>query len=459
MILKITSKYWIPRIPRGIRLYFKLMATGGTKPYTWSFVSGNLPTGVNVSPAGIVSGFVSQIGTFKFKVQLKDRTNKKIIKEFGIVIYENTKMAHMCGYGNEGQLSNYISGVGSKLITLRGVLNNVNQIALGYVNAAAIKNDGTLWTWGSNSAGQLGNGNRRSRSSPVQTIALGNNWKQISCGLDFMAAIKNDGSLWTWGSNTVGQLGNNRSASKNGGLYEESRPFPIQTVCKTFDWKQVSCGWELAAAIKNNGTLWVWGSNFFGGLGNNKYTTSIIPNDKSSPIQTIAGGTNWKQVSCGFHFNAAIKTDGSLWLWGRNYNGQLGDNTTIDRSSPVQTIAGGKNWKYVSTGNEHTAAIKNDGSLWCWGKNNHGQLGDNTTVNKSSPVQTISFGAKWKEVSCGYYHTFGIKENYTLWGWGKNSEGQLGLGKLPNQSIPTIVGANWQKISCFGYASGAIKKD
>lgn len=459
MALKITNKYWIPRIPKGIKLYFKFNAVEGTKPYTWSFVSGTLPTGVSLSPQGILSGFVNQIGTFKFKLQVKDNKNKKNIKEFGFVIYENTHMAYMCGLGNEGQLSNYISGVGVKQTSLKGVLNNVKQMSLGYVNTAAIKNDGTLWTWGYNTSGQLGNGERKSRSSPVQTIALGNNWKQISCGLYFMAAIKNNGSLWTWGSNTAGQLGNNRSASKNGGIYEESKPFPIQTVCKTFDWKQVSCGWELIAAIKNNGTLWTWGSNFFGGLGNNKYTTSVVPNDKSSPIQTIAGGTNWKQVSCGFHFSAAIKTDGTLWLWGRNYSGQLGDNTTIDRSSPVQTIAGGTDWKYVSTGNWHTAAIKNDGSIWCWGHNEHGELGDNTNVDKSSPVQTISFGAKWKEVSCGYHHTVGIKENNTLWGWGRNSEGQLGLGNLPNQSIPTFISANWEKLSCFGYGTGAIKKE
>ena len=157
------------------------------------------------------------------------------------------------------------------------------------------------------------------------------------------------------------------------------------------------------AAIKTDGTLWSWGLNSSGQLGDNTRT------NKSSPVQTIAGGTNWKQVASGGQYHtAAIKTDGTLWLWGNNGNGRLGDNTTTNKSSPVQTIAGGTNWKQVAGGRYHTAAIKTDGTLWLWGFNSSGQLGGNTTIDKSSPVQTIAAGTNWKQVASGAYHTAAI---------------------------------------------------
>jgi alpha-tubulin suppressor-like RCC1 family protein len=158
--------------------------------------------------------------------------------------------------------------------------------------------------------------------------------------------------------------------------------------------------------IFSEGGLWNWGRNNYGQLGDS--TTA----SKSSPIQTIAGGTNWKQVTCGYMHTAAIKTDGTLWTWGYNYYGRLGDSTISHRSSPIQTIAGGTNWKQVSGGYFHTAAIKTDGTLWNWGDNYYGQLGDSDRATpKSSPVQTIAGGTNWKQVACGYQHTAAIQDD------------------------------------------------
>ena len=150
--------------------------------------------------------------------------------------------------------------------------------------------------------------------------------------------------------------------------------------------------------------MWVWGENDFGQLGDN---TRI---DRSSPVQTIAGGTVWSKVSCncGGSNTAAIKLNGTLWTWGRNDYGQLGDNTRISKSSPVQTIAGGTNWSSVGCGQGHVVAIKTDGTLWTWGFNNYGQLGDGTSINKSSPVQTIIGGFNWNEIDTGYFNTAAI---------------------------------------------------
>jgi len=160
-------------------------------------------------------------------------------------------------------------------------------------------------------------------------------------------------------------------------------------------------------ALFSQGGLWLWGSNAFGQLGDNTIT------HRSSPIQTIAGGTNWKQVSTGSH-TAAIKTDGTLWSWGHGLNGTMGNNANTSRSSPVQTISGGTNWKEVSAKNGITAAIKTDGTLWVWGINNSGQLGDETVVFKSSPVQTIAGGTNWKQVSGGPLgsHLGAIKDDF-----------------------------------------------
>jgi alpha-tubulin suppressor-like RCC1 family protein len=132
--------------------------------------------------------------------------------------------------------------------------------------------------------------------------------------------------------------------------------------------------------------------------------------DKSSPVQTISQGTNWKQVASGGRNVGAIKTDGTLWVWGFNNSGQLGINSTIDQSSPVQTVTTGTNWKQVGLGCCHSAAIKTDGTLWLWGTGTNGILGNNSTLDRSSPVQTVTTGTDWKQVSLGNAHSAAIRE-------------------------------------------------
>jgi alpha-tubulin suppressor-like RCC1 family protein len=305
-----------------------------------------------------------------------------------------------------------------------------------------------LMTWGSNGSGKLGDNTTTNRSSPVQTIAYGANWKQVSVSNNYSAAIKTDGTLWCWGFNYYGQIGDNTVTSRSS---------PVQTVVFGTNWKQVACGPNHTAAIKTDGTLWTWGENYgFGKLGDNTATK------RSSPVQTVAGGSNWKQVSATYGNTAAIKTDGTLWLWGQGVNGQLGDNFTSARSSPVQTVTFGTNWNQVSCGPSSTAAIKKDGTLWCWGNNNNGQLGDNTVVSKSSPVQTVVFGTNWKQVSCGPSSIAAIKTDGTLWSWGRGIYGELGDNTAVNKSSPVqtiAIGTNWKQISCGSLSIAAIKTD
>ena len=234
--------------------------------------------------------------------------------------------------------------------------------------------------------------------TPVTTFAGGANWKQVASGRNFTAAIKTDGTLWTWGEGFAGNLGDNTGTS---------RETPVTTFAGGTNWKQVACGFRHTAAIKTDGTLWTWGVNNTGQLGDNTTT------QRNTPVTTFAGGANWKQVSTALSpsgaYTAAIKTDGTLWTWGRNNNGQLGDNTTTNRSIPVTTFTGGTNWKQVACGTRHTAAIKTDGTLWTWGHNNNGQIGDNTSGNnKTTPVTTFAGGTNWKQVAGGDTHTSAV---------------------------------------------------
>jgi alpha-tubulin suppressor-like RCC1 family protein len=355
------------------------------------------------------------------------------------------------GYGQLGD--NTITSRSSPIQTISTGANwkQVSGSSLQSNHSACIKTDGTLWTWGNNNSGCLGTNNTLSRSSPVQTISGGTNWKQVSSSAGnfsvqpMTAAIKTDGTLWVWGNGAYGRLGNNATTDRSS---------PVQTISAGTNWKEVSCGMNHTAAIKTDGTLWTWGSNSNGQLGDGGI------NSRSSPIQTIAGGTNWRGVACGLTSTAAVKTDGTLWLWGQNSDGQLGDNTTVSRTSPVQTISTGTNWKQVACGQNHTAAIKTDGSLWLWGGNANGHLGDNTTVRKSSPVQTVSGGTNWKKVSCGQNSTACIKTDGTLWLWGGGALGRLGTNDLINRSSPVQTvsgGTNWVQVVLVGLTSAAIR--
>ena len=302
-----------------------------------------------------------------------------------------------------------------------------------------------LWSWGNNSSGQLGLGNTTNRSSPVQIGAL-TTWLNISAGYHGLST-KTDGTMWSWGNNAYGQLG----LGNSGGGTNRSSPVQIGALTT---WLNVSAGRYHSMVITTDGYLWAWGNNGYGRLGLGNTT------QQSSPIQ-VGSLTNWSSVSAGSGSHSmAIKTDGTMWAWGRAYGGALGLGDDTPRSSPVQ-IGALTTWLRVSAGGYHNLAVKTDGTMWSWGGNSYGHLGLGDTTNRFSPVQVGAL-TTWLNIAAGSNHCVAIKTDGTMWSWGDNSNtgaGRLGLGDQERRSSPTQIGAltNWLKISAGRYHNLAIK--
>ncbi len=317
--------------------------------------------------------------------------------------------------------------------------NDWAVISSGYTHTLAIKSNGTLWAWGDNGSGRLGDGTTIDKLSPVQ-IGTATNWSSVSAGDSHTLAIKNDGTLWAWGNNGNGRLGDGTTID---------RLSPVQIGTAT-NWSSVSAGESHTLAIKNDGTLWAWGYNYYGQLGDGTQSQKV------SPVQ-IGTDSNWVSISAGSSFTLAIKNDGTLWAWGKNNRGQLGDSTTINKNIPVQ-IGTDNNWILISCGDEHTLAIKNNGALWAWGRNYYGQLGDGTRTQRTSPVQ-IGNETNWVWVDAGSWHSLAIKNNGAFWAWGANDYGEIGDSTTTDRLNPIQIGTetNWATVFGGGYHTCALQ--
>jgi alpha-tubulin suppressor-like RCC1 family protein len=382
-----------------------------------------------------------------FTDQGSDLGTKYVTKEYISTFYPNLvpgmkqPTLYAWGLNNNGQLGDGTTIGKSSPVTVLGtgaVWVQVTARSNASYTIAGIKSDGTLWTWGQNATyGGLGDGTTINRSSPVTTAGGGTTWKQVVTFIYGTAAIKTDGTLWTCGYNLNGQIGDGTAINRSS---------PVTTAGGGTTWSQIS-GSNSLAAIKTDGTLWTWGLNVYGNLGDG------TSNNRSSPFTVAGGGTTWSQVSVGYNSSAAIKTDGTLWTWGQNDFGSLGDGTTSNRASPATTAGGGTNWRQIS-GGQTPAAIKTDGTLWTWGYNVWGQIGDGTLTNRSSPVTTIGGGTNWRQVDTSYTFSAAVKTNGTFWVWGLNNSGQLGDGTTISRLSPVTTvagGTNWKSVAA-GYS-------
>ena len=343
------------------------------------------------------------------------------------------------GYGGSGELG-YTDGTG--IPTQVGFDTDWKSVSAGSYRGggytAAIKTSGTLWTWGENSAGQLGLGDKVNRGIPTQ-VGIDTHWTAVACsdGVgnngrvlqgepytldDHTLALEDDGTLWTWGANDHGQLG----------LGDQTdRLAPVQVGTDT-DWAAIASGDDFSAALKTDGRLYTWGRDQFGQLGHGG-----TPSDSSMELTPARVGTTelFKAFACGSGrdscFMLAVRTDGTLWGWGNNYAGELGLGlSAFDVFSTPQLISPATDWKSVlcggSYGDNFGLALKESGQLWAWGGNFRGQLGNSDYVSLYSP-KAAAVGHVWSSAAAGS-SAFGIDTDGRLWAWGDNEYGGLGLG-------------------------------
>ena len=335
------------------------------------------------------------------------------------------------GHNGRGQLGN---GSAEQSAAPVKVLDSVASVTCGRYETAAIQTDGSLWTWGltqNRSLGQSpGNVLNESLGSMNQTLPFRvmEDVAAVACGWWHTAAVRTDGSLWLWGDNRAGQLGNGIVGDQpSGHSWTDSvagrpntEPEP-ETLFHVMDGvAAVACGETHTAALKRDGTLWTWGSNFWGQLG-----SPAIPmrEDCPTPTQVL---DRVVAVSCGDNCTAAVRADGTLWMWGSI------PAEPQEQPTPVKVLDG---VAAVSCGSHHVAAIGTDGSLWMWGDNRYGQIGAGTEQEEyADPVKVLDGVIA---VSCGQYHTAAVTGDGVLHTWGTNISGQLGNGGGGNASYQT----------------------
>ena len=323
------------------------------------------------------------------------------------------------------------------------------------IHSMGIRQDDTLWAWGANTNGRLGDGTTTQRDAPVQ-IQAGTTWAHVAAGSSHTVGIRTDGTLWAWGLQTDGRLGNGQTVAGN-----VLSPIQIQEGTR---WIYATAGLQHTVGIREDGTLWAWGANVDGQLG-----IGLDTEPQATPIRV--GTTQedldrrWASVSASGRANRTmgIQDDGTLWGWGSNMNGQIGDGTTAARNTPVPvglTEQQTWTWATVSAGTTHTVGVRQDGTLWAWGNGANGRLGDGTTFTRHTPSQVGTAAQRadpnwlWTSAGACETHSAGIRTDGNVWAWGLNSGGKTGLGLTAGSTIsPTPV--DWTPITGTAAITGA----
>jgi alpha-tubulin suppressor-like RCC1 family protein len=330
------------------------------------------------------------------------------------------------GRNTDGQLGDGTSLDRSAPSASTGLSQRVVQVVGGYSHSCARAGDGSLWCWGNNRKGQVGDGTTATpKLTAVQVTALGNAVDDVSTGFLHTCARKNDGTLWCWGCTDSAQLGDGVVDS------DVSVTLPKAVTALGADVAEVEVGGRHSCARKTDGSLWCWGSNEFGQTGNGKTGSS-----QTAPAQVTALANATAAVAAGDQHTCALKNDGTLWCWGRNVEGQLGDRSNTDRSDPVQITSLGAEVAEVAAGSWHTCARKIDGTLWCWGSNLIGELGIGSTADRNAPVEVAALAQQVRSVACGERHSCAVKSDGSVWCWGSALYGQLGTGNTDDSMVP-----------------------
>ena len=361
------------------------------------------------------------------------------------IVYNNS--AWSWGYNDQGQLGDGTTVNKSSPVSVVGGFTDWCQISAGFCRTSlGVRENSTAWSWGSNDNGQLGINSTVNKSSPVSVIGDFTDWCQISAGRLHSLGVRTNGTAWGWGNNSWGRLGDGTTTGRSS---------PVSVVGGFTNWCQVSAGTEHSLAVRTNGTAYAWGLGSLGQLGDD---TTV---SKLSPVSVVGGFTDWCQVSAGEDFSLGVRTNGTVWAWGDATLGKLGSGYVTSRSSPVSVVGGFTDWCQVAAGNNFSAAVRTTGTAWAWGLNSYGRLGDNTTVNKSSPVSVVGGFTDWCQIGAGKDHSLALRTNGTAWSWGQTKYwGQLGTNStVPRSSPVSVIGGftDWCQISAGYRKSLAIR--
>jgi alpha-tubulin suppressor-like RCC1 family protein len=324
------------------------------------------------------------------------------------------------GYNGYGQLGDGTSTDRSMPSPIPQ-LSDLSAIAGGKNHTIALKSDGTVWAWGYNGYGQLGDGTKSTKTTPVKVETI-DDVIAIAGGVSHTVALKSDGTVWAWGANGEGQLGDGTTTNR----------LTPTAVLQLSGILAIAAGDYHTVALKSDGTVWAWGYNRYGQLGNGTTDTKDVPTQVWSGLNGITA------VTAGENYTIALKSNGTVWAWGYNRYGQLGNGTQKTSSVPIP-VPGLSGFSGIAAGESHAVALKSDGTVWTWGYNGSGQLGDGAQTGYSLVPILVPGLSGLSGIAAGKNHTIALKSDGTVWAWGYNRNGQLGNGTADTKAVATQV--------------------
>ncbi|NLT50021.1 MAG: T9SS type A sorting domain-containing protein [Ignavibacteria bacterium] len=366
---------------------------------------------------------------------------------FHTIITKADGTVYTWGSNYYGQLGNGTSGSGTNsnvpvAVDTSGVLSGktITAVAAGIYRSIALASDGTVYTWGWNNSGQLGNGNNTASNVPIAVdisgVLSGKTIKAVASGEYHSIALASDGTVYTWGSNYYGQLGNGNNEDSNVPVAVD-----ISGVLSGKTIKAIAAGGYHTIALDSDGTVYSWGINY-GQLGNGNNIDSNVP--VAVDTSGVLSGKTITAVAAGYFHSIALDSDGIVYTWGDNDYGQLGNGNNTDSNVPVATIISGKKIKAIAAGGYHSIALASDGTVYTLGSNYSGQLGNGNNIDSNVPVAVdtsgVLSGKTITAVTAGYYHSIILVSDGTVYTWGRNSEGELGNNENnENSNVPVAV--------------------
>ncbi len=351
------------------------ISSGARSALRWSATT-PLPPGLRLGARGVLTGSPTGPGTYDVGYTVKNTSDPSVSRPMP----------------------------GHAVLTVQPEL--AAQTSAGGRHTCAVRSDGSLWCWGANFYGQLGQGNKLGSSVPLQ-IGHRTDWAEVSAGGMHTCAVRTNGTLWCWGLNYRGQLG-------SGGRSDATRP---SKVGEERTWSSVSAGWVHTCATRADGSAWCWGNNSYGQLGDGTRTSRLRPTP-------VARGGRWTELQAGGWHTCGVRRNGKARCWGRNLTGEIGDGTLATRRYPTP-VAGDLSWVQVLPSWTHTCGLLTSGSVRCWGGNEAGQLGSGDRENSSTP-KALPGDPRWTQLSVGAGFTCATDADLALWCWGTGRYGELG---------------------------------